>query len=64
MACEKGQFDVVELMVDNKIKDKKYQFECSISEWNDSLIWPSMIEYVRLSGTLDYFRNYPRESNC
>ena len=29
MACKEGQFDVVELMVND-------QFECSTCEWNDS----------------------------
>ena len=31
MACKEGQFDVVELMV----QDFQYQFECSTCEWND-----------------------------
>ena len=32
MACKEGQFDIVELMVN----DFQYQIECSTCEWNDS----------------------------
>ena len=47
MACKEGQFDAVQLMVNSQRKNFKYQFECSICQWNDSL-W-----YVRLLGTLE-----------
>ena len=36
MGCKEGQFDVVELMVNDQFKTFKYQFECSTCEWNDS----------------------------
>ena len=38
MACKEGQFNVVELMV-NEVQDFQYQFECSTCEWNDSFLY-------------------------
>ena len=54
MAFKEGQFDIVELMVN----DFQYQFECSTCEWNDS-VWFSRT-YVRLLDTLGYVLN----KNC
>ena len=39
MAGKKGQFDVVKIMVNNKLQIQAfwYRFECSTCEWNDSI---------------------------
>ena len=46
MAFKEGQFDVVELMVNDQFKTK-YQFECSTCDGNDSFC--TVIRYSRVT---------------